>query len=122
MATRAASTLGSMGGGGDSNALHSNMGPSHVGVQGNERVDEGAVRGSVQAFREVLRNREVRNIWHELGLEEMVNATDDNMSGGVRSSDVSDSESAGSADLEFDSDTEAHRVLREGDELTCDST
>ena len=31
--------------------------PSHLGVQGNERADEGAVRGLAQAFREVLLDR-----------------------------------------------------------------
>ena len=37
--------------------------PSHVGVQGNEgnegNKDEGVLRGSAQAFRAVLRDREV---------------------------------------------------------------
>ena len=45
--------------------------PSHVGVQGHKRADERAVRELAQAFREVLRDREVRDIWHELGLEEI---------------------------------------------------
>ena len=55
---------------------------SHVGVQGNERADEGGFRGSTQAFQEVLRDREVGDIWHELGLEELNDVSDDDMSGG----------------------------------------
>ena len=52
--------------------------PSHVGVQGNERADEGTVRGFTQTFTEVLRDREVRDIWHDLGLDEMDDPRDDN--------------------------------------------
>ena len=33
--------------------------PSRVGVQGNERADEGAVRGSARAFADVVRDRKV---------------------------------------------------------------
>ena len=57
--------------------------PSHVGVQGYERTDEGAVRGPAQAFRAVVRDREVRDIWSELGLEEMDGPSDGKKSGGV---------------------------------------
>ena len=59
----------------------------------------------MQAFKEVLRDREVRDIWHDLGLEELDEPRDDDMSGGLRGSDVSDSaEPARSADEEFGSD------------------
>ena len=56
--------------------------PSHVGVQGDDPAHEGAVRGSAQAFRAVLRDREVRDIRRELALEEMDEASDDPMRGG----------------------------------------
>ena len=45
---------------GDSVTVH--WAPSHVGVQGNEHVDAGVVKGSAQAYRAVLRDREVRDI------------------------------------------------------------
>ena len=57
--------------------------PSHVGVKGNECADEGAVRGSAQAFRDVLRDWEVRDIWQDLGLEGMSDGSDNHMSGGL---------------------------------------
>ena len=41
------------------------------------------VRGVAQAFRAVLRDREVRDIWSDLGLEEMDDPSDDDISGGV---------------------------------------
>ena len=45
--------------------------PSHVRIKGNERADEGAAKGSTQAFQTVLGDREGRDIWHHFGLEEM---------------------------------------------------
>ena len=39
--------------------------------QKNERADEGAIGGSAHAFKDVLRDREVWDIWNKLGLEEM---------------------------------------------------
>ena len=59
---------------------------SHVGVQGNERPVEGAVRGSVQAFAAVIQDREVQDIWTDLGLEEMDDPSDDDMSRGSQCS------------------------------------
>ena len=68
-------------------------------------ADEWAVRGFAQAFKEVLRHREVRDIWDEFGLEEIEDPSDDNLSGGLRGSNMSDTaESANSADGEFDSE------------------
>ena len=59
--------------------------PSHLGVQGNERADEGEVRGSAQAFRNVMHDWQVQDIWEALGLEEMDDVSHDNMSGAVSS-------------------------------------
>ena len=42
--------------------------PSYVVVQGNERADAGAAKGARQAFRAVLHDKEVRDIWNDLGL------------------------------------------------------
>ena len=76
--------------------------PSHVGLQGNEHAHEGAARGSAQAFREVLHDGEVRDMWHDLGLEEM--DEDRDLSGGSGASVMSNSKSS-SLDTEFHSHT-----------------
>ena len=44
------------------------------------------------------RDREVRDIWQELGLEEMSNLSDDNLSSGSQGSELSDSDSPESSD------------------------
>ena len=56
--------------------------PSHVGVQGNKRADEGAVWGLARSFATLVKDREVRDIWADLGLEEMDDPSNDNMSWG----------------------------------------
>ena len=45
--------------------------PSHVGAHGNEHADAGAVKGSAHAYPRVPRDREVTDMWRDLGLEEM---------------------------------------------------
>ena len=50
--------------------------PSHVGISENEKAD--ALHGSARALRAVAHDREVRDIWSDLGLEEM--SSDDNQS------------------------------------------
>jgi len=61
-------------------------------MQGNECANEGAVRGSAQAFQEVFRDREVRDIWHDPGPEQMDSDSDDKLGVGSRVSAFSDAE------------------------------
>ena len=44
---------------------------SQGGVEGNERANEGVIRGSAGAFRQVKNGTEVRDIWQELRSEGM---------------------------------------------------
>ena len=78
--------------------------PSHVGVQGNERADAGVAKGARRAFRAVLQYREVRDIWNDLGLEEMDEYSEDNLSGGSHDGAASDSDSEYAAE-DLDSET-----------------
>ena len=55
--------------------------PSHVGVQGKEWADVGAAKGAGWAFCAVLHDREVRDMWSDLGFEEMDEYSKDNLSG-----------------------------------------
>ena len=52
-----------------------------------------------------MKDREVRDIRHDLGLEEMDDASDNNMSGGPQGGDVLDSESTRRTDEDVISDT-----------------
>ena len=45
--------------------------PSHAGVEGNEQADKCAVRGAELSLPGVVREKEVSEVWRELGLEEM---------------------------------------------------
>ena len=45
--------------------------PSHAGVEGNEQADKCAVRGAELSLPGVVREKEAREVWRELGLEEM---------------------------------------------------
>ena len=107
--------------------------PSHVGVQGNERTDEGAVRGLVQAVKEVPRDREVSDIWHDFEVAEMDDPRNDKMSGGhvavmchiVQSQHAVQMRNSTVKPVIHQTScwmcprvTETHRVMREGGELT----
>ena len=48
--------------------------PSHVGITGNEKSDRGAAKGAERSLQQWREHRSVRNIWNDLGLQEMDDA------------------------------------------------
>ena len=66
--------------------------PSHVGVEGNDRAEEGVVRDRLGRFDKLRSAGRSGLIGQELGLEEMSDFSEDNLSAGSHSSELSDSE------------------------------
>ena len=96
--------------------------PSHVGVQGNERADAGAAKGARQAFRAVLQDREVRDIWNDLGLEEMDEYSEDDLSVGSQDGAASDSDSDSDYVAEAAEDSDSKILIEGSDSASTDDS